>query len=448
MKKLIAAAFALLLAFACTVHAADNAPAAPDNKQFVIKPIDDAWRAALPRDAEAATQAFMDRLPKETVERANNYFEGGYWLLLWNLVLGLAITWVLLAGGRSARFRDWAYRKARRPFLADAIFAMGYWLAAWVLSAPLAIYQNFIREHQYGMATQGFGAWFGEQLIALAIGIVVSAILVPPLFAFIRKLADRWWLAATGLVLAFQVLAMVVAPVWIEPLFNTYKPVTDPVIKASVLAMAHANGVPANDIYEVDASRQTTRVSANVSGGFGNAQIRLNDNLLRKSSLGEIRSVMGHELGHYVMNHQYKFLVMLAFLFMVGFAFTQWGTRAALRRWGEGWGLKGEGDVAALPLLAAVVSVFFFVATPVTNTLIRVQEIEADRFALNLAQEPIAEAEVDLKLTEYRKPDPGPIEEFLFFDHPSTRFRVHDAMRWREAMRKDAPDKPWSAAKP
>src|SRR5205085_960727 len=221
MKKLIAAAFALLVAFACTVNAAENKPATPENKQFVIKPADDAWRASLPHDAQAATQAFMNRLPKETVERADSYFEGGYWLLLWNFLLGLAIAWVLLAGQRFARFRDWSLRVGKRPFFADAIVGMGYWLAGWVLSLPLAIYQNFFREHQYGMATQGFGAWFGEQLIALAIGLVVSAILVPLFFAFIRKAGKQWWLAATGLALAFQVLALVVAPIWIEPLFNT-----------------------------------------------------------------------------------------------------------------------------------------------------------------------------------------------------------------------------------
>ena len=124
MKKLMAALFALLVAFAYTANAAEEKPAPPENKQFVIKPIDDAWRASLPRDAQAATQAFMDRLPKETVERANNYFEGGYWLLLWNFLLGLAISWVLLAGQRAARFRDWCYRKGKRPFIADAIFGM------------------------------------------------------------------------------------------------------------------------------------------------------------------------------------------------------------------------------------------------------------------------------------------------------------------------------------
>ena len=440
MKQIIAAVFALLLAIACTAHAADN-------KQFRIQPADDAWRAALPHEAEAATQAFMDRLPKETVERANAYFEGGYWLQLWNFLLGLAIAWVLLAGRRAARFRDWCQRVGRRPLFAEAIFGAGYSLAGWILSLPLTIYQGFVREHQYGMATQGFAAWFGEQLIGLAIALVISAILVPPLYRLIRRFGDRWWMAATALAIAFQVIAIMVSPVWIDPLFNDYKPVQDAQVKEAVLAMAHANGVPADNVYEFNASRQTTRVSANVSGIFGAAQVRLNDNLLRRTSLPQIRSVMGHELGHYVLNHIYKAIAFAVIIFLVGFAFAQWGTRKVLRRWGERWGLQGEGDVASLPVLGAVLSVFFLLTTPVFNTLVRVQEIEADRFGLNLAREPVADAEVDLQLTEYRKPDPGPIEEFLFFDHPSTRFRVHDAMRWREAMRSDAPDKPWPAEK-
>ena len=121
-------------------------------------------------------------------------------------------------------------------------------------------------------------------------------------------------------------------------------------------------------------------------------------------------------------------------LYLAAFLFTKWAMDRLLTRYGARLGLRGVGDVASLPLLVAVFSVFLFLSTPIINTLIRAQEIEADRFGLNLAREPHGEAEVDLKLTEYRKPDPGPIEEFIFFDHPSTRFRIHDAMRWREAM--------------
>jgi len=402
--------------------------------QFRIRPADESWRTGLPRAADAATQAYLDRLPADVVARSDAYFEGGYWLQLWNFLLGLAIAVVLLAGRRAARLRDWAERVGRKAFLRDAIFGALYAAASWLLSLPLTVYQGYFREHQYAMATQGFGAWFAEQLVGLAVSIVLLALVVAVFYAVLRRAGASWWVWGTGVAVAFLVLLVLVQPVAIDPLFNTYKPVADGPVKSAVLSLAHANGVPADNIYEFDASRQTTRVSANVSGIFGSASVRLNDNLLRRASLPEIRAVMGHELGHYVLNHIYKFIAAMALVLLAGFLFAQWAMTALLARFGDRFGLRGVSDVAALPLLVAVMSVAGFAATPIINTIIRTQEVEADRFGLNLAREPHGAAEADLKLTEYRKPDPTPLEEFVFFDHPSTRFRIHDAMRWREAM--------------
>lgn len=430
--KQLGAAF--LLALSLSLALADGPAGSAANPQFNIQSVDDAWRASLPRDADAATQAYMSRLSPAMVERANAYFEGGYWLQLWNFALGLLVSWLLLAGKRAAQLRDWAQRVGRKPFLRDAIVGAWYSLAAWLLSLPLTIYQGFFREHAYGMATQSFLPWFGEQLIGLAVSTLILALAVGLLYAVIRRSGERWWLWGTVGTMALMTLLILVAPVWIDPLFNTYKPVENGEVKSAVLAMAHADGVPIDNVYEFNASRQTTRVSANVSGIFGSAAVRLNDNLLRRTSLPEIRAVMGHELGHYVMNHVYKSIGQFALLILAGFLFAQWGMQWMLARHGAGWGLQGVADAASFPLFIAVFSVFMFLATPISNTLIRTQEIEADRFGLNLAREPHGEAEVDLKLTEYRKPDPGAIEEFIFFDHPSTRFRIHDAMRWREAM--------------
>ena len=159
--------------------------------QFRIAPVDDAWRASLPRDANAATQAYLDRLPADVVARANAYFEGGYWLQLWNFLLGLAVAGELLAGRRSARIRDWAQRVGRTAFLRDAIFGATYSVAGYVLALPLTIYQGFVREHAYGMATQTFLAWFGEQLIELAVDSVLMAIAVGALYAVIRRAGER-----------------------------------------------------------------------------------------------------------------------------------------------------------------------------------------------------------------------------------------------------------------
>ena len=408
------------------------AASAPVSK-FHIRPVDDAWRASLPRNADAATQAYLDRLPAETVARSNAYFEGGYWLQLWNFLLGLAVSWLLLRGGLSARVRDACARLGRFAVVRDALFGAFFSIASWVLTLPLTVYQGFVREHQYDMATQTLGPWFVDQLTMLGAQTVGFALALAVLYAVIRRARERWWIWGTVAAMGLMVFAVMIGPVWIDPLINTYKPVSDPVVKNAVLAMAHADEVPVDNVYEYDASRQTTRVSANVSGILGTASVRLNDNLLR-TSLPEIRAVMGHELGHFVMNHIYKSLTEMSLLVLAGFVFSKWAMDAMLRRHGAAWGLQGVGDVASFPLFIAVFSVWMLVTTPISNTMVRTQEIEADRFGLNLSREPHGEAEVDLKLTEYRKPDPGPIEEFVFFDHPSTRNRIHDAMQWREAM--------------
>jgi STE24 endopeptidase len=446
---LIAAALALSVSGAAlaqdkTAEVAAQAAKADATAQasgFRIRQVDDAWRAALPKDAEAATQAYMDRLPAEVVAKSDAYYTGGYWLQLWNLLLGLAVAAVMMGGRRAARVRDWAARVGKGPVRRDMLVAAVYLLASMLLTLPLDIYQGWWREQAYGMSTQTLVAWLGEQGIAAVTNLVIAAPAIAGLYALMRRAGERWWVWGTVAAMALMTVMIALSPVFIEPLFNTYKPVEDGPVKRAVLQMAHANGVPVNDVYVFDASRQTTRVSANVSGLFGSAAVRLNDNLLRRTSEPEIRAVMGHELGHYVMNHIPKTLCMLALVVLTGFFLVQAALARLLRRWAGSTGVSRVDDVAGLPLLVAAFSVFFALATPVQNTITRVQEIEADRFGLNLSREPHGFAEAQLRLVEYRKADPGAFEEFVFFHHPSTRHRVYDAMRWREAML-EAPTSP------
>jgi STE24 endopeptidase len=224
-----------------------------------------------------------------------------------------------------------------------------------------------------------------------------------------------------------------IAPVFIEPLFNTYKPLTKPEISEPILAMARANEIPVRQVFEVDASRQTTRVSANVSGFLGTTRIALNDNLLKQCTVPEIRAVMAHEMGHYVLNHGAKLLTYLGIFVLVGFALTRILFDAAVRRWGDKWGVRGIADPAGLPLLALIFSTFLVLATPLLNTVVRVTEREADAFGINTAREPDGMAEVALKLGAYRKLNPTPLEEFIFYDHPSGRARIRMAMDWKAA---------------
>jgi Zn-dependent protease with chaperone function len=384
-------------------------------------------------DPAAATRAWLDSVPQDKREKSDAYFEGGYWLLFWNYLLAAAISIFLLSSRISARLRDVSENLTRYKTLQVACYSVLYLVLLYVLSFPLNVYEHFFREHQYRLATQNFPAWFQEQLIGLGVTLIGGTIFLIVLYAVFRRAPKTWWIWGTAIAVAFSFFILIIAPVFIEPLFNTYKPLTKPEISEAILTMARANQIPVKQVFEVDASRQTTRVSANVSGILGTTRIALNDNLLKQCTLPEIRAVMAHEMGHYVLNHGAKLLTYLGIFVLIGFAFTRILFDAAVRNWGEKWGVRGIADPAGLPLLALIFSTLLFLATPLLNTLVRVTEREADAFGINTSREPDGMAKVALKLGAYRKLNPTPLEEFIFFDHPSGRARIRMAMDWKAA---------------
>src|SRR5437660_3257386 len=426
-NRLLLLGLAALLVFTTPVAARAQEPPAPAPSATGSPQI------ARSFDPAAATQAWLATVPAEKRAKSNAYFEGGYWLILWNFLLSAAIFLFLLMSHISARLRDFAERVTRFKTLQVALYAIAFILITAALSFPLNLYENFFREHAYGLATQTFVPWFREQLIGLGVVLVAGAIVLVVLYAVFRHASRTWllWGTIVGVILA--VIGASISPLYVEPLFNTYKPLQDPEIKESILAMARANEIPVTQVFEVDASRQTTRISANVAGFLSTTRIALNDNLLKQCTLPEIREVMAHEMGHYVLNHGEKLLIYSGIFILVGFALARHTFEIAVRRWGERWGVRGIADPAGLPLLALILSTYVFVLTPFSNTVTRVTEREADAFGINTCREPDGAAKVALKLAAYRKLDPTPLEEFIFFDHPSGRARIRMAMDWKAA---------------
>ena len=386
--------------------------------------------APMPFDPELATKAWMATLDGAARARSDAYFEGGYWLILWGALAAIVADLVILrrgwAAGLSARVRG----VTASPALQSLLFALPYALLSALLIVPLTIYSAFVRERQYGLLNQGFGAWAGEALLALAIDTLVFGLLFTGVHAVIRRYPRDWWVGAAGVCIAGLILFVAIAPVYVQPLFNTYTPLPAGPVRTAVLSMARANGVPADDVFLVDASRQTDRISANVSGLGSTTRIALNDNLM-KQPVDEVRAVMAHELGHYVLNHVWKMLTVFALLAALVFLAIARVLPRLLDRYGADWGITGLGDPAILPVMMIIATVIGVALTPVTNTLIRTHEIEADRFGLNAARAPDAFASVAMKLSQYRKIEPGKWEELLFFDHPSGHTRVRTAMRWK-----------------
>jgi STE24 endopeptidase len=382
-------------------------------------------------NAEAATDAYLALIPVQSKARSDSYFEGDYWLILWDFLYGSVIALLLLHLRWSAAMRNLAERITRFKPLRTGFYWAEYLAITTVLGFPLAVYEGYFRERQYGLATQTLGPWMWDQFKGLLLSLVLGGILTILLFGLVRRLQRTWWIWGAVVTEAFLIVITLITPVYLAPVFNTFTLLKDLKITQPILSMARANGIPAREVYEMDASKQTTRISANVSGLGKTMRITLNDNLLRRGSPEEILAVTAHEMGHYVLNHIYKDLEFDLIVSVLGFAYLRWSLAWCLAHWGAKWEVRGIGDPAVLPLVMLLASIFFFVLTPVLNTHVRTAEHEADMYGLNASRQPDGFAQAAIHLGEYRKMKPGPVEEWIFFDHPSGYNRILDAMSWK-----------------
>lgn len=430
--RLIAVSFVVICILSCLAAAQQPTPGQlPGTAMPTITSVPAGAQASPNFNADAATEAYLALIPPEAKARSDAYFEGGYWMILWDFLYLAVVMLILLNLGWSAGMRNLAERITRFKPLQTLIYWIEYIVLVSVMTFPLTVYEDYFREHKYGLATQTFGPWMVDQLKELGVDLVLGGILVMVLFGVVRRLSRSWWIWGSAVSIVFVIFLALIEPVYLMPIFNKVKRLDDPKVTQPILQLARANGIPAKDVYEIDASRQSTRMSANVSGFGQTMRITLNDNLLRRGSPEEIQAVMGHEMGHYVLDHVYNGILFFSVVIVIFFALLRWALEWTRARWGEKWRIRGIGDTAVLPLVVLLGSIFFFAMTPVLNTFTRTQEHEADMFGLNASRQPDGFAQVAIHLGEYRKMSPGTVEEWVFFDHPSGRHRIHDAMVWK-----------------
>ena len=308
-----------------------------------------------------------------------------------------------------------------------------------VATFPLTLYEGFFREKSYGLMNQTFLAWFLDELTGLGLLLIAGLFLLTIGYAIIRRAPRTWWVWGALVTIVFAAFVTMIAPVVIAPLFNRYTPLPESPLKTDILKLARSEGIPADNVYLVDASRQSDRISANVSGFMGTTRVSLNDNLLHKGTHDEVLAVLGHEMGHYVLNHALWGLILSGLVIVLTFGFLQGAYGGLASLFGGIWDIRTVDDPAGFPLLIALFTAFGLVMTPVNNWITRSAEIQADMFGINAVRKPDAFSTVVLKLANYRKLDPGPWEELIFYDHPSGHTRIWEMMRWK-AEHLDDPD--------
>ena len=383
-------------------------------------------------DPHAATEAFLSAASAAARLKAIHYTQGAHWLLLWGWLASVTASVVIARSGVLPKLSRAVQAARPRPrlfaFLAVAAFAM----LDFIIEAPWTTYAQWWREKSYGLTSQAFGGWLGEQALQALIGAVIAGVAFMGLYSLMRRSPKRWWLWGGGLVGLFWMVLMVISPILIEPLFNTYTPAPPGPTRDAVVALARQAGVPSDKIFVYNGSKQSNRYTANVAGLFGSARVAMSDVMFAKGAdIAEVRGVVGHEMGHYVRGHVINEAVFYSAIGLLAF-FLAMRTFPLVDRWVR-TGAVDIADPVGYPSLIIVVITLMLILTPVTSFMSRADETDADAFSMQYAKEPTGLARALVKTLEYRADSPGAVEEFLFYDHPSVRRRVQTAMDWKAA---------------
>lgn len=378
----------------------------------------------------AETALYVDSLGKAALARAADYTAGEAALMVAGVGVSIFIAWLMI---RMRLLDRLAARMAARAWLA-VTFAIGF--AFFVISdairLPWTLLVDWQRERAYGLSSQPLGDFLGQAALSSLISGLFGALFIVGIYALIRRTGRRWWLWAGGFTALATTAMLLLAPTLIEPLFNDYKPVPPGQVRTALEEIADRSGIPHDHIYMFDGSRQSDIFTANVAGIGPSARIAISDVALDRASLDEVKVVTAHEAGHYVLGHVWRHIWVLPLLAFLVLALVDRLFAPAARLLGSSAAL---GDPVGLPVFMALVSCLTLLTVPAVNSLTRIGEAQADAYALETTRLPDALASALLKTAEYRYPRPHPLQEAIFYNHPSVENRIRAAMEWKAAHR-------------
>lgn len=370
----------------------------------------------------------VDSLGPDALAQAQAYTTGNHWLLFLNVGVSLLVAFIMVRLRLLDRIAD---RMAhRKPWLSTFTISAAFLIISTLIALPWTIYTNWYRERSYSLSSQPLGDFLGQMATGELIGMVLGGLFLTGVYALIRRTGQRWWLWSGGLAGVAALVGLLAGPALIEPLFNEYKPVPPGEVRTALEEIADDVDIPHDRIFMYDGSRQSDRFTANVSGIGPTARIAISDVALKQASVAEVRAVTGHEAGHYKLGHIWRYAIIFPVLAMVFFFLLNRLFAPTARALGSDARLD---EPRGLPVFAVVGSVLGLLVTPVTNTLTRVGETEADSYSLETVNEPDALATALVKTAEYRYPRPSALQEALFYTHPSVEKRALMAMEWKAA---------------
>lgn len=381
----------------------------------------------------------MVEVPEPTAQAlAYYYVRNAVWLA--GLLVGLLLPALFLFTGWSAKIRDVARRASSKGPVTILVYLLIYSALTFLIGLPLAYYDEFVVEHQFGLSNQTHAKWIADTLIGFGVGMVITYVIVLGIYRLLKRRPRRWWLYGGLAAIPFVVFMFMVTPIWIEPLFNKSGPMQDKALETRILALADRAGIEGSRVFEVEKSVDTKTTNAYVAGFFGTKRIVLWDTTLRKLDEPQLLFVMGHEMGHYVLGHMWELILFICAIIMLSLYATHRLSHGLIRRFQSRFAFDRLDDIASWPLVTLVATIVVMAMAPLFNAFSRYEEREADRFGLEITKDnhAAATAFARLQADNLAISRPNPILHSLRGNHPTIAERIEFANSYR----------PWEKGEP
>jgi STE24 endopeptidase len=379
------------------------------------------------RHRDAVPAAFAGTIGLAAHQKAADYtvVKTRFGLLELALAAAVLLGWTLLGGLN-------ALNQALLGWLGSGMtqqlaLLAGFALISGAIELPLTLYQTFVIEERFGFNKMSFKLW----LVDLAKSIVLGALIGLPIAALILWLmgaaGSLWWLWAWAVWMGFNLLAMVVYPMFIAPIFNKFKPLEDETIKARVTVLMRRCGFAAKGLFVMDGSKRSAHGNAYFTGFGAAKRVVFYDTLLSKLSPSEVDAVLAHELGHFKHKHIIKRVAGLFALSLAGFALLGWLSTQVWFYTGLGLqpNLAGPNDAVALLLFLLAVPVFSFFIAPLLARVSRKHEFEADAYAVQQTSgQDLRTALLKLYEDNASTLTPDPVFVKFYYSHPPASERL------------------------
>ena len=364
-------------------------------------------------------------VPTATEIAMRHYYIGNIlWLL--QLALSFVIPLLFLTTGFSAKLGKFSRIRGKYWFFSIALYLLLFIAIYQLISLPLDFYTEYVVEHEYGLSIQTLSKWIEHYAIWTLLFIVGAILFVWIFYLLLQKSPKNWWFYSSIVAIAITFFITFISPIWIDPLFDTIGPMKNKELEAKLLAFASKAGLENSQIYEIKKSDETHMANAYVTGLFGTERIVIWDTAIKPNDIDGLLFTLGHEMGHYVLNHNWWFMFYYSIATFLIFYLTYRSSIFILHHYNKRFRFNNLYDIASLPLLLLLINLFTLLASPVFNYISRDMEREADRFGLELTQNNFAAATLfrNFALDDLANPNPGILYTIWRCDHPALKDRI------------------------